>query len=345
MAANVEALLAPVPGDSPVGEDLAYDVQRQEIETAFERTAGGGDANDGDTDWRAVVRLIEAQSARTKDIWLPVYMMRAGARMAQLETVAKGAEYLAGLVETWWDSVHPQIEEYGFQGRKTPCESLTRIGEFLGPLRNIILVSHPRLGQYSASDIERFMKGGDAEDGYGIFRAAIADVPAEELEATAANLDAIILALRRADKVMTANAGGETSVNFAPTYEAFSGVRRALAEFLPGSGAAAPQADVPPAGGGDITYAASNGSGRSGMGSPGSPSSIDSREDVVRAIDAIADYYRRREPASPVPLALKRAREWVTLDFMAVLEDIAPNSLDEARRVLLPTKKDENSNW
>jgi type VI secretion system protein ImpA len=61
---------------------------------------------------------------------------------------------------------------------------------------------------------------------------------------------------------------------------------------------------------------------------------VETREDVIKAIDAITDYYRRREPASPVPLVLQRAREWVSLDFLQVLEDIAPGSLDEARRVL-----------
>jgi type VI secretion system protein ImpA len=61
---------------------------------------------------------------------------------------------------------------------------------------------------------------------------------------------------------------------------------------------------------------------------------VETRDDVLKAIDAITDYYRRREPASPVPLVLQRARDWVALDFLQVLEDIAPGGLDEARRVL-----------
>ena len=52
-------------------------------------------------------------------------------------------------------------------------------------------------------------------------------------------------------------------------------------------------------------------------------------------------YYARHEPASPVPLALKRARAWVTLDFLTVLQDIAPDSLSDARRVLMRSEVDE----
>lgn len=336
MAVDVETLLAPVSEDKPVGEDLSYDSERQEIEAAFETSAAGGSANEGDTDWRSIVSLIEKQSAQTKDIWLAVYLMRAGARMSQIDVVERGARFLAGLVGTYWDTVHPQLEEYGFQGRKTPCESLTRIGEFLGPLKNIVLIRHPRLGQYSSADIERFAVGGESEDGYGMFRAAIQEMPVEELEAVVAQLDSIVAAIQTADAIMTANAGSETSVNFKPTYDALKGVRSGLAGFTPG-GAGETQAEA---------EADTSGSGGNSAGtSRGAPGSIESREDVIKALDAIGDYYRRREPTSPVPLALKRARDWVTLDFLAVLEDIAPNSMEEARNVLVSRPKEPPSEY
>ncbi len=335
MAVDVETLLEPVSEDNPVGENLEYDSERQEIEAAFETSAGGGAANEGDTDWRAIVRMIEAQSARTKDISLAVYLMRAGARMAQIDIVETGAKFLAGLVGNYWDMVHPQLEEYGFQGRKAPCEALTRIGEFLGPLKNIILIRHARLGEYSSADIERFAQNGDSEEGYGMFRAAVQEVPPEDLDAVVQQLDTIIEALKITDGVMTANAEG-TSVNFAPTYEVLKSMRSGLAAFT-SSGAGEDEVETSD----DMSVpASSGGGGRSGMGAPGS---IESREDVIRAIDAISDYYRRKEPTSPVPMALRRAREWVTLDFLAVLEDIAPNSVAEARAVLMSRPKEEES--
>lgn len=334
MAVDVETLLEPVSEDNPVGENLEYDSERQEIEAAFETSAAGGAANEGDTDWRAIVRMIEGQSARTKDISLAIYLMRAGARMAQIDIVETGAKFLAGLVGNYWDTVHPQLEEYGFQGRKAPCEALTRIGEFLGPLKGIILIRHPRLGEYSSVDIERFATGGDSEDGYGMFRAAVNETAPEDLDAVVQQIDTIVEALKIADGIMTANSEG-TSVNFAPTYEALKSMRSGLAAFTSagaGDGEVEAYDDAPVSSGGG------GGGGRSGA-----PGAIESREDVIRAIDAISDYYRRKEPTSPVPMALRRAREWVTLDFLAVLEDIAPNSVAEARTVLMSRPKEEES--
>jgi hypothetical protein len=40
-----------------------------------------------------------------------------------------------------------------------------------------------------------------------------------------------------------------------------------------------------------------------------------------------------------VPAALERVRDWVELDFLALIEDIAPNALDEAKRVLVSQRK------
>jgi type VI secretion system protein ImpA len=59
-----------------------------------------------------------------------------------------------------------------------------------------------------------------------------------------------------------------------------------------------------------------------------------SRADVVIAIDAIMKYYTTSEPTSPVPLMLRRVRNWVEMDFFRLLKEIAPNAADDAQRLL-----------
>lgn len=330
---TLDELLAPVSIDAPAGEDLSYDSERQAIEQAFELASQGG----GDIDWRETVRLIEDQSRRTKDIWLAVYLARAGARLGRLETVEAGCAMLAGLFSRYWTEVHPTVEEYGLQGRKGPCESLTRIGEFLGPLRRTVLVEHSRLGSFSGEDFERFAEQGDAAEGYGLFRAVLNDTPVETLQAAVARLDAIRDAIREADVVLTEQAAavGDTGTNFTPTYEAIAQIRTALA----------PHAGLEVAA---EVIATDGTAGDAAEARSGAPGRVDSREDVVRAIDAIADYYQRREPSSPVPVALRRVRGWVVMDFMTILRDIAPNSLTDVGTVLL-ARPDEQaggmSNW
>jgi type VI secretion system protein ImpA len=59
-----------------------------------------------------------------------------------------------------------------------------------------------------------------------------------------------------------------------------------------------------------------------------------SRTDVLVAIDAITRFFVENEPTSPVPLILKRAKAWVEMDFLQLLNEIAPQGLDEAQKLL-----------
>jgi len=68
---------------------------------------------------------------------------------------------------------------------------------------------------------------------------------------------------------------------------------------------------------------------------------IASRQDAIRAIDAIAAFFRKNEPSSPIPLLLDRAKRLVSKSFLEVLEDIAPDSLTQVRQ-LGGIKSDEN---
>lgn len=335
MAIDVAELLEPVSGDDPVGEDLSYDPERQEIESAFDTVISAEGGGEDETDWRSVIGLIERQSARTKDIWLAVYLCRAGARSNQADVTRTGAQFLAGLLERYWDNVHPQLDEYGFQGRKGPCESLTRIAEFLGPLQRVVLLRHPRLGEYNGKDFVRFADGGTGEDGYGMFRAALEDVGSEGLREIIDQLDGIRDGIRRADTVLTANAGDETGTNFSTTYESIEGLRRAVLAF-------STDAEQPAGDDGALPVAAV-GAGTQSAGAPAVAfgGTIDSRENVLKALDAIIEYYRRREPGSPMPVLLTRARDWVHADFLTILEDIAPNGVDEVRRVLVSQRETE----
>ena len=130
MALDVETLLGPVSDDDAVGPDLSYDDDRLAIEAAFE-SSFGEEGRPADVNWSDIIKLAANQCGATKDVWLGVYLTRAGAMAGQLETVETGIQLLEGLLSRYWDDVHPKLDEYGLQGRIGPCESFTRISEFL----------------------------------------------------------------------------------------------------------------------------------------------------------------------------------------------------------------------
>lgn len=64
-----------------------------------------------------------------------------------------------------------------------------------------------------------------------------------------------------------------------------------------------------------------------------------SREDVVRALEAIEEYYHRHEPSSPIPMLLRRVRRLTSMGFMEIIAELAPNSVNDMR-VLGGTQED-----
>lgn len=337
MGLDVGALVAALSDEEPSGPDLYGDPERQEIEGAFDRSFGDEVSGEDETNWRDVINLILSQSERTRDIWLPVYLMRAGARKGDLQTIVDGSEFLAALLEERWADVHPQLEELGFIGRKTPCESLASLPDFLTPLRKTTFIAHPRLGRYSGADFVRFADEGSSAENYGMFRALLEETPVEDLESIHASIVAIKDALKRADSILDANAEGDTSANFAPTYQTLDELAKAVKSFLP-------EPEPEP---GEIAAGESGSRGGQGGSSESFSGGINNRRDVERALDGICAYYAKHEPGSPVPFALRRAKEWISLDFMAVLEDIAPGGIEEAGKILKSVRvaSDSSASW
>ena len=60
---------------------------------------------------------------------------------------------------------------------------------------------------------------------------------------------------------------------------------------------------------------------------------VNSRQDAIRALEAISAWFRAHEPSSPVPLLLDRAKRLVSKSFMEVLADIAPDGVVQAKLI------------
>jgi len=71
------------------------------------------------------------------------------------------------------------------------------------------------------------------------------------------------------------------------------------------------------------------------------PGPITSRQDIHRMLDVICDYYAENEPASPVPLLLRRAGRLVDKNFMEILEDMAPDSLKKIQSLVGVTEEEK----
>jgi type VI secretion system protein ImpA len=148
--------------------------------------------------------------------------------------------------------------------------------------------------------------------------AAFAAMPTEELGPLHQSVIDATAAVRSIEARMREAAGSEAAPNFDPLSTQLTKLNRFLGAQLALRGGG----EVPAAGESDSAPATPAAS---------APGAIKSREDAIRALNAVAEFFRRTEPSSPIPLLLDRAKRLVSKDFLEVLADLAPDALAQAR--------------
>lgn len=322
----------PVSPDDPAGPNLEYDPDFGELERV---ALGTPEAILGNTvkaaeepRWAEVERLAAGLLDRTRDLRVALHLTRARLRTDGLAGFAEGVALLEALLERFWDDVHPQLDADDDDDPTLRVNSLADLnapGSTLRWLRETPIVGAPRIGRYGLRDL-RIAEGrlNPIDDAP---RPSVAEIDAAALEAP---LDRLIAdrdaaaaarsALLRIEALFTERARG-AGPDFTPLRGDLQDIERFLAARIArrtsGTAGATDAANEPGGGGPAPTATAS-----------GVPASV---EDIVVRLDEICAYYAQHEPSSPVPLLLERAKRLVGKDFLAIVEDLAPGGLSEAR--------------
>ena len=342
---SIEELLVEIATDTPCGEDIEYDPTFAELE---KQAQGTPERQYGDTiiaaeppDWRSVQETALALSARTRDLRVAVYLARSLLNTDGLSGFAEGLALVDGLIERYWDTVYPQLDpddDYDPTLRVNTIVSLCDPETTLRDLREIPLVESRALGRFSLRDIHiaAGLLTPTAAEAHELptqsrIDAAFQDTDLATLQATAT---AAAEAMAQAEQIEVALTG-RIGVSEAPDLSGLTGLlkdmRQALVEPLRRRGIdlGVNSPEVMPNELATGSEAGTAGSGRA-MALPGE---IASREDVIRILDQLCDYFKRYEPSSPVPFLLKRAKILVSKDFMEILNDLAPDGTSQAHLV------------
>ena len=124
---DLDAILTPVEGENPAGENLrytdTYDAIREarREEDALDR--GDWDRDVKTADWESVKRLaVEALVEKTKDIQIAVWLMESLVKTEGFIGLDAGLQVTAGLMENFWEQVYPEIEDDDLDYRIGPLE-------------------------------------------------------------------------------------------------------------------------------------------------------------------------------------------------------------------------------
>ena len=156
---DLQALLAPIPGDAPQGVDIREDISatspynrlrdaRSEARDAERgQDRGEADARDPTPLWRTVREVaVQTLTEATKDLEVATWMTEALVRSHGLAGLTAGAQVMAGLAETYWDGLFPLPDDYGMETRVAPVTGLNGRdgnGSLIQPLYMTTLFNRP----------------------------------------------------------------------------------------------------------------------------------------------------------------------------------------------------------
>lgn len=326
----IDVLLAGISREEPCGPNLEYEADflllTQAAKRKPEQQYGEVVIPAEEPDWPAVERLALGLCERTKDLRVLAHLVRSWIELHGIAGYADGLELLAALLDSRWGDLHPRLES---DGEYDPAPRMNALSEVAGAHECARAARHRPLLEsgLSVRDAEWVLTGCDAQQtGYpgGVDRLKAdlrraRDERQPPLVAALAALDALD-AIR---ECVSTRLGAE----WIPDASEFEKTLRHIASellTLPAVEAQESQPDAPAAGD------SSSGEGGGALaGITWREVEIASRDDVGLALEKACRYFERYEPSHPAPILLRRAHRLLSLDFLEIIRDLAPESLPQ----------------
>ena len=324
---DFESLLTPLAEDAPSGPDLEYDPVFLQLEQAG---SGKPEQQFGNTlipaeqpDWRTVQEHVHALATRTRDLRLAVWLTRCGARLGGISAGVDGLRFVHGLLSTRWPDVHPQLDRSDGDDPTMRMNALSPLAApeaVLADLRSAALTG--ARGSMRVRDIEL----GLGQDSPTADETVLSESGAIEAMRIALAQDGslapqLTLGREAAEGIVRTideRLGGAAGPELQPLIRLLRMLDDCSRKLLGVSDAATEDAARPE---------------KSAATVDGAPGSINSRDDVVRALDRLCEWIERHEPSNPAPLLLRRAQRLMSKSFIDIVRDLAPEGLGQIEKL------------
>jgi type VI secretion system protein ImpA len=360
--------LNPINGDNPSGESLRNDgrfhelerLVQPQIEISRDERNNPVSRTEVPVDWSVVLRKSEELRAHGRDLRLLVIVTRALANERGFVGLADGLKLIAQTFDMHWQTMHPELRD----GQPPRDAALRRINALiqlqndkdglLGDLRKMTFFAPRGVSPVTGRDLERGAIDGrtvinEAAPGLSAAEktslvsehdqllnrirtscAAFAEQAPGEAAAIAASASAAVAALEAAEQSLNLQIGGDLRVGLPDLSRFLHRVSATLERAKPNAQQEGPKEDPS---GGERTLAAVSAAADQAPIWPATvfPSRLNSRDEVTRCIDLIIAFYDRTEPSSPIPHLARRIKRMVPMDFLELMEDLAPSGLKEFR--------------
>lgn len=327
-------LLAPIPGALPAGPDLRYDPVMDQIKEARREDDPYGQGDWQRTrktaDWPLVIKLAsEFLSNRSKDLQVAVWLTEALLRRDGFGGLRSGLGLLGGLLDQYWDGLHPEMEDGDPEARIGPLEwvgakldvparqvPLNRQGHDIlkyAESRSVGSMADAEKSDDPTGRVEAYNKAKDAGKLTAeAFDQSVDATPKETYPRLVADLEACLDALQRLDQLGRVRFGHEAP-GYGPLRAVLEEVLRVARQLRKRVGLEPAPAPEEPAQVPANLEAASGplGATQSVPAGNGAPAlAPQSGDEAAARLASAATFLRRSDPRSPAPYLVLRGFRW-----------------------------------
>ena len=329
----VEALLTPIGEASPCGDDLEYDADFTALTTSAQ---GKPEQQFGDTvipavepEWRQVAEQSDAILRRSKDVRPAVLLLRASTRLQGLAGFVTGLELLTGLLDRFWDGIHPKLDADDDNDPTMRLNALAPLGDESMVLRDLYDAQvgvAPGVGAIRVRDIAVANNalnavGGDATYSPTQIQGGLEALHAERPELIQAAIGVPAL-VEKLQALLIERTGRADVIDLAPLRSIGRTLQKACSAAI-----GAPEEAADAGAEGDASQAGGAPRPAAARGE------IQSRQDALQTLDRVIRFLEQTEPGNPAPLLIERAKKLIGVSFLEIMANLAPGALDTIENV------------
>ncbi len=357
---DVEALLVPIPGENPSGESLQYSGLYDEI-----REARRADDEMNQGEWKRELKVADFEQEfdlaadailkKTKDLQIAAWLAEAVTRLHGFTGCRDALKVLRGLHERFWDTLYPEIDEGDMEARANVMAWFDREISTSLKLAPLTRAAGGAYGFAQYQESRPYDVPGDtglppdpdtagklselrqkAEEEKKLsgeeFRKAKNATPRVFYEDLSTCLSECMEEFKGLDKAMDERFARQTP-GLGELKKTLADIQIVVERFVKEKRALEPSAAEPGTEAGEAA-------GGEGMvlvaGVAGTSGPIRSREDALKRLSEVAEFFRRSEPHSPVAYLVDRAVGWGRMPLEAWLVDVIKDTgtLDKIRETL-----------
>ena len=334
---SIETLLSPISEALPSGDDLEYDAAFTALQADAQPKA---EQQFGDTliaavepEWRDLTVRATDLLKRSKDVRLGVLALRAATHTQGVEGFSLGLTLLVGLVDRFWDTLHPQLDTEDDNDPTMRMNALAPLSDssmVLRDLHDCVLGTSRAVGAIRVRDIAIAygkLTASGKDPAYSL--PQVTDALLDIYSATPKVFDLAIGAAaltQQLEALIEAKTGRGDQIDLKPLRTLTHLLRTVCQATVTAANPQAAEAAEAEADG-NIAPGAARAAGGPMRGE------ISTRQDALQMLDKVIAFLEKTEPGNPAPMLIKRAKRLVGVSFIDIMNDLAPDAINSIQNI------------